>query len=219
MQDNILYNLILYVEIITAIIASFYFYKYKNSYLKYFLIYLWYIAINEAIGKYSSDVLEMYNLIIYNIYLLISFPFLFSIYWNFLKDKKYKKIVIIFAIIYIIAFTVNGLFFENYSKDLVTYPFIMASCFLIFTVIFYFIEILNSEKVLNVTRDLLFWISVGVILFNIGVIPWVITLKHYSENFALMNTLLQVLILILNICYIVGFICSHKKQNQEISQQ
>jgi quinol-cytochrome oxidoreductase complex cytochrome b subunit len=95
----------------------------------------------------------------------------------------------------------------------------MASCFLIITVIFYFIEILNSEKVLNVTRDLLFWISVGVVLFNIGVIPWVITLKHYSEKFVAMNTLLQVLILILNICYILGFICSYKIQKQETSQQ
>lgn len=219
MQDNILYNLILYVEIITAIIASVYYYKYKNSYLKYFLIYLWYIAINEAVGKYSSDVLEVYNLIIYNIYLLISFTFLFSIYWNFLKTNRYKKIVASFALIYIIAFIINGLFFENYKMDLVTYPFIMASCFLIITVTFYFIEILNSEKVLNVTRDLLFWISVGVVLFNIGVIPWVITLKLYSENFTLMNTLLQVLILILNICFIVGFTCSYKIQKQETSQQ
>ncbi|MBC8756336.1 hypothetical protein H2O64_16800 [Kordia sp. YSTF-M3] len=219
MQDNILYNLILYVEITTAIVASIYFYKYKSTYLKYFIIYLWYIAINEAIGKYSSEVLAIYNLIIYNIYLLISFSFLFSVYWNFLKYKKYKKTVFIFGVIYIIFFTVNGLFFENYTKDLVTYPFIMASCFLIITVTFYFIEILNSEKVLNVTRDLLFWISVGVVLFNIGVIPWVITLKHYSESFAAMNTLFRVLILILNICYIVGFICSHKIQKQETSLQ
>ncbi len=208
-------NLTIWIEIITAIIGSIYFYKYKETYLKYFLLFLWYIVINELTGRYLANILGRYNLIIFNIYLLINFPFLFSIYRHFLKNEFYKNIIFYFIYIYIIIFIFNGIFIEDYIEDLVTYPFIIGSSFLIVSVIFYFIEILNSERILNITRDLLFWISVGVLLFNIGIIPWVITLEYFEEKKDAVTMLSKALILILNICYIIGFVWGHKMRKSE----
>ncbi|QHI35266.1 hypothetical protein IMCC3317_06120 [Kordia antarctica] len=212
-------DITLYIEITAAIIGSIYFYKYKNSYLRYFLIFLWYVVVNELIGKYIADVLTHDNLIYYNVYLFINFLFLFSVYWHFLNRKKYKKIVIYFSLTYAIFFILNGIFIENYYSNLVSIPFIIGSCFLIITIIFYFVEILNSERVLFMTRYLLFWISVGVLLFNIGIIPWLIFRKYFFEtyeaNFEWMNILSLSLSLILNISYIIGFICSYKVEKQQ----
>lgn len=209
-------NLIIFIESITAITSVIYYYKYKNTYLRYLPIFLWYVLLNEITGRYMSVVANIDNHIIYNIYISINFIFILSIYLIFLKNKMYKQYVAYFIFTYILAFTLNGIFLDNYLLDLVTYPFVIGSCFLIVSVTFYFIEILNSEEVLNVTRNLLFWISVGVILFNIGIIPWVITLKLYLEDLSSIYMLFRALILILNICYITGFIWSHKVQKQEV---
>jgi hypothetical protein len=208
-------NLSLWIEIIAAIVGSIYFYKYKETYLKYFLIFLWYIAFNELLGRYLAEILGEYNLIIFNLYLLINFPFLFSIYRHFINNKLHRRIIFYFIYSYILIFILNGIFFEDYEIELVTYPFIIGSSFLIISVIFYFIEVLNSEKILNITRNLLFWISVGVLLFNIGIIPWIITLEYFAESIDTVNVLSRALIIILNICYIIGFIWSHKMKESE----
>ena len=57
------------------------------------------------------------------------------------------------------------MFFENYYKEIQTIPYLIASIFLISSIIFYFLEILNTDKILYVHKNLLFWISIG--LFDI----------------------------------------------------
>lgn len=215
----------LYIEVITAVIGSIYFYKYKNSYLKYFLVFLWYIVANEIYGKYLADVLGGNNFSLYNIYMVINLLFLLSIYWNKLKKSSNKKLIILFAISFITVFIINN-FYKDYTNDFASLPFIVGSSLLIFAIILYFIEILNSEKILHITKDLLFWISFGILLFNVGAIPCIVARTYYYEtfhtNFGFLNTLYLSLIFILNICYIIGFICSHKihkKQQQQQQQQ
>jgi hypothetical protein len=215
-------DLTLYVEIIAAIIGSIYFYKYKNSYLKYFLVFLWYIVFNEIYGKYIADVLDGNNFGLYNIYMVINLLFLLSIYWNKLKKSSNKKLIVLFAISFITVCIVNYPF-QDYTIDFAALPFIVGSSLLIFAIILYFIEILNSEKVLYTTRDLLFWISFGILLFNVGAIPCIVARTYYFEtfhlNFGFLNTLYLSLIFILNICYIIGFICSHKIIKKQQQQQ
>ena len=206
-------DMTLYIEIITAIIGSIYFYKYKNSYLKYFLVYLWYIVFNEIYGKYIADVMNDNNSFIYNIYMIINFIFLLSIYWNKLQKEIHKKLIIVFALCLLFVFIINP-FKENYKIEITTLSFIVGASSLIFAVILYFIEILNSEKVLHITRELLFWISFGILIYNVGAIPCIVSRTYYYETFQnsfdFLNTLYLSLIFILNICYIIGFICSHK---------
>ena len=44
-----------YVELLSAIVGTIYFYKYRNTSLKYFLFMLWYITLTEFIGSYASE--------------------------------------------------------------------------------------------------------------------------------------------------------------------
>lgn len=204
-------DLTLYIEILAAIVGSIYFYKYKKTYLKYFLAFLWYIVINEMYGKYIADVCEGNNSSIYNDYMIINFLFLLSIYWHRLEKRNYKRLILIFAICVTIIFIVNS-HFENYLIETATLPFIVGSSSLIFAVGLYFIEILNSEKILHITKELLFWISFGILIFNVGAIPCIVSRTYYFDtfqtNFNFLNTLYLSLIFILNICYIIGFIYS-----------
>ncbi len=210
----ILYAAIL-IELITAIIGTLYYKKYKGTKLKYFVFYLWYTAINEiVVGIYLKRYLKIeWGDLLYNIYYIISFVYLFILYRNYLNSKRNKNVVVTFVISYSVFLIVNG-FYQNYIYELQILPYIAASGFLVITIFLYFFEILNSEKVLNVKKNLLFWISIGLVLYHIGNIPFRILRNYYTDwTDVTVSFLLGVFLTItMNICFIIGFIWSNRKQ-------
>ena len=201
------------IEIITAIIGTIYYYKYKKSKLKDFIFILWYTALNELIGGIILK--RHYGIsveILYNIFYLINFLFYFYLYSQYL-EKKQQKTIYSFIFIYLASIFLN-LFYQNYLNDLQTLPYIIAATLLIVTIMMYFYQILKSEKVLMVHKNLLFWISVGLLLNNAGNIPFRILRNYYSNlTDATVSFLLSIFLAnILNLCFIIGFICSNRKQ-------
>lgn len=203
----------IFTELMAAIIGVIYFYKYKNTALKYFLLLLWYVTINDIIGMYLREKVTHYNAIIYNIYYVVNFTYLLLLYRAYLSNKKSKVVVLTFTLIYLFSFIVNG-FFENYLIEFQRFPYIIAALFLIITVILYFSEVLNSEKVLHAKKNLLFWISVGLLLYYVGNIPFRI-IRNYYQDLADATILFLVnltLGIVMYICFIIGFLWSDKKQ-------
>ncbi|EDP95780.1 hypothetical protein KAOT1_05232 [Kordia algicida OT-1] len=139
-------------------------------------------------------------------------------YKHFIQRKLFKKYIKIFIIVYWITCIINS-FYENFLEVAQVVPYIIVSSFLIISILMYFIEVLQSERILNINRELLFWISIGLLLFHIGYIPYKIVQKFYdsiaSANLENLRSLFFSLILILNICYITGFIWSQPIQKQE----
>ena len=204
-------NSVKYVELITAIIGTIYFYKYKHTCLKYFLLILWYVVINEFLGFFLKKAGFTYNVIIYNIYHLINFSFLFILYKTYIKNSIHKKYIKYFLVIYIISFFGN-MFYQNYFTQAQTIPFIIGAVFLIISIVFYFSEILNTDKVLYINKNLFFWISIGLFLYHIGKIPTRIIRNYYNEipNFKSISITESSLSIIMCICFIIGFIWSEK---------
>ncbi|MDY8136774.1 hypothetical protein [Aquimarina sp. 2201CG5-10] len=201
------------VEILTALVGTIFYHKYKNApIIKYFIFFLWYVGINELVGLYIRQD-DGINAIIYNIYNVINFTFFFALYRHYLDKPKNKKIVLILWIFYLISFVING-FFENYLIKHQKFPYIIAAFFLIITIVLYFIEILNSEKVLYTKKNLLFWVSVGLLLYFVGNIPYRIVRDYYKElaDAKILFLARFALTIIMNICFIIGFIWSNKKQ-------
>ncbi|WP_146052846.1 hypothetical protein [Aquimarina sp. I32.4] len=200
------------LEVLTAIVATIYYNKYRNTHiLKYIIFLIWYVALNEIIGLYIRSK-NWDTALPMNIYNVVNFTFILILYRSYLNEKKSKKIALVFCIIYLIAFIING-FYENYYIKFQSIPYIIAAFAVIITISLYFREILNSEEVLNAKRNLLFWISVGLLIYFVGNIPFRILRNYYIELtdatiYFLVNFTLTV---ILNICFIIGFIWSKKK--------
>ncbi len=205
----------IFIELITAIIGTFYFKKYKSTKLKYFVIFLWYTAINEfVVGIYLKRYVDFqWGDLFYNIYYAISFTYFFLLYKNYLINKKNKNCSYFFLMTYLVLLIVNG-FYQNYIYELQIIPYIAASSFLIITISLYFIEILNSQRVLYVSKNLLFWISIGLLLYHIGNIPFRILRNYYIDlTDATVAFLLGVFLTVtMNICFIIGFVWSNNKQ-------
>ncbi len=203
-----------YIELLTAIIGTCYLYKYKHTFLKYFLIILWYTVVNEFTGYILARELGFRrNVIIYNVYHLVNFSFIFLLFRNYVTKKRYKYRIRLFSILYLISFFVN-MFFENYFEKIQTVPFFVASILIIVSIMYYYSEILNTNEVLYVKKKMVFWISVGYLLYLSGSFPIRIVRNYFTEalNVEYIVEVGSFISIVMNICFIIGFIWSEENK-------
>ena len=130
---------------------------------------------------------------------------------QFFKTRAYIKITLIFKTIIVFVFIINSLYFENIFSDFQSFTYFFSSLLLIITVILFFIEILNGDAILKVKHLLIFWIAVGVLLFQLGIIPVFIAKNYINHSQGLTyGYILLLLNLISSTCFSLGFIWSKK---------
>jgi len=222
----LLRNSIKYVELLAAITGTVYYYKYKNTLLKYFLIILWYTALNEffafTLQVYDIQYLNafdivfestIYTVIIYNIFHFVNFSFLFLLFGRYLLKTSFKHISYTCLVIYVVSFFIT-MFFQNYIYEIQTIPFLIAAVSLIGCILLYFYQILNSNEVLHISKNLLFYISIGYLIYLVGSLPLRIIRNYFYEmpNLVYIINVSSILSILMNICFILGFICSEKRQ-------
>lgn len=200
-------------ECIAALIGLFFLFSYKaKGLLKWFSIFLIYIFINDIIGYNTRHWFpNSNNLILYNISTSITFLFLFFIYHQYTKEKTSKHFIMYFTILYIITLFISGSY-ENYLNQLQSIPFLLGAFLLMTSIIFYFAELLKSEQIQESTKDLLFWISVGLLIYYVGKMPFRIVRDYYANHndFSTLFILNSIFTIIMNGCFITGFLI-HKK--------
>lgn len=218
---DIIRNSVRYTELISAVVGSIYFYKYRHTVLKYFLILLWYITITEFCGYYfrkykflvhiSNDGV-VYNLWLYNLLEIVTFGILYYIFFKSLKTTIYKLWTKILAIGFVLLTIVNWGFLQNFILEWSEFPNIYGSLTLIIIVLFYFIELLRSDKIILFHRNLLFWISVGLLLFYAGTLPFAIKVNGYAliPGIHGLFLIIYILAIFMYLTFTFGFIWSKK---------
>ena len=217
-------SLIPFSELLAAIIGTFYFYKYRHTPLRYFLYLLWYITITEFTGSYASknNVLVFfdengidYNYWLYNLLYIVFFIVILVIYLRSIKNSGQKKIIKYFILIYILISIINWSFIQSFIFEMSDLPYVAGSIFLIITIIFYFIQLLKSEEIKKFHKELLFWISIGLLLFHSGTIPFSLKLNDYAlfPGIHKLFLIIWVLALIMYLIFTFGFIWSKKQDD------
>lgn len=219
---EIIRNSVRYTELISAIVGTIYFYKYRHTHLRIFLYLLWFITITEFMGWYTreNEVLVFfdkkgvaYNLWLYNLLELITFCSLYYIYFKSLKTNKYRMWTKIFIVCFVILTIVNWSFIQSFIFEWSELPYIIGSLFLILTILFYFIELLKSEKILLFHKTLLFWVSVGLLLFYTGTIPFSIKMNGFAliPGIHKLFLIFYILAITMYLIFTFGFIWSKKE--------
>ncbi len=174
-------NVVLVLLFITAILATIFYRKYKHNFLKYFLPLIWYNVANEFIAPLYSIHISYNNLILFNIYRIVEFTFYFLMYQNLVENKRNKKTIRIFMIIYYISVVVNC-FLQDFRSDYFARSFFVGASLIIVSIIIYFSEILNSERIINLNRMLAFWLSIAVFLLYITSIPFKLIMNYNQDS-------------------------------------
>ena len=86
-----------------------------------------------------------------------------------------------------------------------------SSVLLIIILLLYLVEIINDKRIIfNLKKSFIYWISIGAILFHIGIIPIMIT-SEYLQFHGLYQYIIIPLNYIMYGCFIIGIIVSDNK--------
>lgn len=209
---------LIYSEIVVAIAATIFYFKYKNTPVKYILTVLWLIVLNEQLGGYMGrNKIWMYegtyNYWVYNLIRPIYTLFIYFIYLKSLQNSKFAVWIKRFMVVYVFAYLINIIFIQDFFTNIQSNTMILGSLFIVICTVFYFIELLRSEKITIFHKQLLFWISIGLLIFHSGTIPLTLAFEYYAYFSYIHNIYLITYILgiVMYLLFTFGFIWSRKE--------
>ncbi|MFS4493048.1 hypothetical protein [Maribacter sp. 2308TA10-17] len=206
----------LFVQLIPVLVGLFYYKKFKNSFYKYFIWLLVYVFLHEIVSLlYGTYVDVGNNQIIMNIFNVINFLFLFRLFYEFSEQSFFKKSILFFIVSYILALLYELIIVKiDYHTNAQVIPFMIGGLGILVCVLLYFYQTLNSEKVIRVHRDFMFWICTGYFIYYLAYVPFKIKQNYFAQldEYQYLFKILIIATLIKGVLLIIGFIWSKRKQ-------
>ena len=189
--------------ILTAIIATIYYKKYKGTPLNIVVFYLWYTVVLEYVAQYYL----YYNAWWYNIGINIEILFYLYLYYQYISNKSIKKFILIGGTIYESYFLINYLVLSDNWNVYQNFPFTLGALLIIVVVFMFLLEMFQSDKVMYSGRYLIFWISLGLLFYNIIPLPLFVA-RSFIKNMASMMNIQFIANILMYFSFIYGFIWS-----------
>ncbi|MBO0329164.1 hypothetical protein [[Muricauda] lutisoli] len=208
--------------LIVWIVAMARYRTYFDTPLKYYPMYLMYTFLTELLGyfiKYFDEfqIIDIekyswYNVIIFNIYSVISFLFFYYIYWRVVKNQTYRKWIKIGALTSIIGYVVS-LFFQNPLYSNLYYADMLASFILLFNIWLYFKDKRSESSPYPSKHNLMFWMSLGLVIFY-SIFPFLFWIGYEIPQIWIdyhLRSVLRILILFMYGTFLVGVLIHSRK--------
>lgn len=202
-------------ELLAAILASIYYFKYKKTPLKFFCIYLWYVLINEALasvliprGIVSYHLTNIYGLITSLYVTWVCLRYVKSFYLN----RIIKFLIFIIAITHIVEFGVKG-FDQPWGISKAVGPLLGVVALFI-----YLINLFKSASVINPFKETVTYFLAGFALFFVASPVILIARIYYLDNLTMSYNLSYIMAAIAILMYTIfsfGFIYSKKASDLE----
>lgn len=220
-------NLYLLLEIIAAVTGIILYKKYRNTAAKYFIHFLIYIVIIVIIGKYSHFVRNNGLLNVLEGTLFEKNYWWFTIFWNIggtvffalyfqkilksIKSKRWLKYSLV--IFLIISITEIVYTYPDFFKTAIPLVRLSSLIVILQCVFYYFLEVLQSDKILYFYRSLGFYISCAILILWLIQTPLVFYEDYYSlrdkSYVNLRNSINLIGISFMYITYTIGLIVSN----------
>lgn len=211
-------NLFLPLYAITWVFSIIRLPKYFDSTLKYLPIIIGYTLFTEILGAlvyniedftfFSEEKYSSYTLLIYNLYDLIFFPFFLYVYWKSISNNKTKEVIKYGGMLFILTIIINS-FIANPMKYELWYAYLVGALLIIFSTLTYLNSLLSKATFSDLSKNLLVWVSIGLLIFHLGYLPITIFknahLELTTQDFANVRKILVGLIFIMYGCFFFGF--------------
>lgn len=206
MQD--LRFLVILLEGVAAISGLYYYQKKPTDkavgFFSYFLLFTFFV---EAIGSipaiiYWNEPLHFLkesfwykNFWLHNPYLIISFAVYILYFKRNIINIKIRNIVNKGLILYVIICIANLTFSDVFLRSNSAVTYLFGSIFLVGVIFYYYFEILLSSKILNIKREISFYISFPALLYFLTTTPIFIYFKYFnnkSPDFVELSSLIMI---------------------------
>lgn len=160
----------IFAEGLAALASIIFFRRIKGTPYRYFSIFLIFIFCCELFGKFAENYISYPKNLFFN-YFVIPLEFIFF-YWLYAyQSLARKKLFFVFSAVFLLSFIPNELYFLK-NKLIFSFNYTFGSLLLMFLVIMEYYKQINSDNILNFTKNSMFYINLGVTLFYIGTLPF-----------------------------------------------
>jgi hypothetical protein len=160
-----------WAEGLAAVVSILYYNRIKNQYWKYFVYYLIFIFLAEAVGKWGLNFMDFDKSAFYN-YLVIPVQFIFF-YWLYAaKSFNRPKLFVGLSLIYVLSFIPSEIFFPSAHKIMLSLNYTLGCLLLMILVVMEYNKQINSSNILDFDKNRMFYINLGVTIFYIGTLPF-----------------------------------------------
>lgn len=187
-----------FVEILAAVTGLFYYKKYKVTAVRYFIWFLVYVVIIELIGGYPRYVrdypfLSSIEAILKDTKFERNFWW-FTFFWNIasavfysfyfrkvIKSNKFISIIKYSTLLFVACSIIYiGLYWDAFFVSSLSFINIFGTSIILMSIMFYFIEILQSDKILSFHKSINFIISAVLLIWFLIITPLVFYQMYYS---------------------------------------
>ncbi len=206
---------IVYLALFSGSIGLISLHKLPGKKAKLLVALIWFSALVEVIGYHFTEWTGILNYYVFNFYMLFSF----SAYILLLKSlllKIHSKTVATFGLIlFIFSFFLNILYFIDDINHSFIYSFAIGVLIVMILSCLYLIEIFNSDKILNFKKSVFFWYILGILIFHVPFLPFMLALKWFliKHDESIFSLVLFILNFLTHSCFIIGFLWSEKRYN------
>ncbi|GGG15199.1 hypothetical protein GCM10011344_14760 [Dokdonia pacifica] len=176
---DVLNTSLLVTQFIAALVGCLYFKRIKNSYWKWFTVYLVLLFISEIVFTFFSDIPMDVNYR-YNLFIGLPLEFIF-LYWLYgQKSLKNKKLFLVCSALIVVTTLIT--FSIKNLKDASSLVLNVGSLLLTILIVFEYFKQIRNDDILRFKENKMFYINVGVILFYVGSLPFHVFQKYlYPE--------------------------------------
>lgn len=193
-------------ELIAAILATFYFTKYKNTSLRFFVVYLWYVVIQEAFTYFFLP-LGFFRFELINLYGFITPLYVIWTCKSFLSSSKSRKIlstfILIVCVLNLTEWAIKGIHNEPWTISKITGPLLCVASFTI-----YLTSLFKLETVINPFKDIFTYFLLGFTLFSVASPIILLGRIFYLDNYTMsvnLSYIMGTVVILMYLIFAFGF--------------
>ena len=166
-----------FFEFISFLVGLIYWKKFRNSTIKWFILFLGYNFFNEIVAAvfYVFEWVKYSNIIFFNIRYLIYFLLLFSLYYSQLSNLKFRKVTLGLSVLWF-GIYFYWIFTSNIWIQFALVPGVTGGFFLMGIILLYFVESINQRALSGIQNDFFTYLSLGLLLESVVQLPVLITI-------------------------------------------
>jgi hypothetical protein len=195
-----------YIEIASLITSVFYFKKYKSHFYIFFILYIIFAIVADFVGSLFEG---ENNYWVYDIYIFFEFGSLVGFYYSLIEKTKTKKTIIYLSLLFYLV-----CFLGFKYPVLLRFAPIFSPFFVIPFIFFYLKELLYSRKIINYKKILPFWLSVALLIFYLGTLPFFSLLYLGNLDGRFLFNVVVFIVMIMHFIFITSLIWSKPIQKQ-----
>lgn len=173
-QDRLilLSRILIVAETLALLAGLFTWRKWEKSYLRWFPLYLLVIVLLELFNRimeYNSRFNISAALNILASFIEINFA---SFFFYQTLESKHKKWVVAGIIIYLLSFVAEKIFNRDADYFFQSLSYTIGNLFILIYLILFYIELVQSSRLLHFYKLTVFWIASGMLIFYLGSFPF-----------------------------------------------